>query len=168
MGDRNSIYELQHYVVGVNPTGLVLNNDGTLNLKRSFVHLDYFALLQGISVRNNVQRGITNRPIDMIATRLSRELVLPLIDDKEIDEDVIWVTAGPDRQALLLSRREANGQLSLRYLPVSSLTQDENGRLRFQQINWQTGLPLHILEDPKLNIPAGDRATWLSQWHTDR
>ena len=168
MGDRNTIYELQHYVAGANPAGLVLNNDGTLNLERSFVHLDYFALLQGISVRNNVQRGITNRPIDLIATRLSRELVLPLIDDKEIGEDVIWVTAGAERQALLLSRQDANGQLSFRYLPVSNLTQDENGRLRFQQVNWQAGLPLHILEDPNLNIPSGDRTAWLSQWHTDR
>jgi hypothetical protein len=168
MGDRNTIYQLQNYVVGVAPGGLVLNNDGTLNMERSFVHLDYFALLQNISVRNNVQRGLSNRPIDMIATRLSRELVLPLIDDKEIDEDVIWITAGPNRQALLLSRRDANGQLSLRYLPVSNLAQDENGRLRFQSISWQAGLPLHIFEDPALNIPTADRTAWLSQWHTDR
>src|SRR6185503_9571710 len=144
MGDRNSIYELQHYVVGVNPTGLVLNNDGTLNLKRSFVHLDYFALLQGVAVRNNVQRGITNRPIDIIATRLSRELVLPLIDDKEIDEDVVWVSNSATRQALILSRRDANGQLSFRYLPISNLAQDAEGRLHFDSIAWQTDLPLRI------------------------
>ncbi|MCA1577187.1 MAG: alkaline phosphatase family protein [Acidobacteria bacterium] len=173
MGDRNTIYELQNYVVGVAPGGLVLNGDGTLNLERSFVRIDYFALLHGISVRNNVQRGITNRPVDMIAARLSRDLVLPLfddkqLDDKEIDQDVIWVTAGANRQALLLSRRNAGGQLSLRYVPVSNLTQGENGRLRFQVISWQAGLPLRIFEDPNLNIPAADRTRWLSQWHTDR
>jgi hypothetical protein len=168
MGDRNTIYELQNYVAGIAPGGLVLNNNGTLNMERSFVRIDYFALLQGISVRNNVQRGITNRPVDMIATRLSRELVLPLIDDKEIDEDVVWITAGANRQALLLSRRDANGQLSLRYLPISNLTQDENGKLRFQSISWQAGLPLQIFEDPNLNILAADRNAWLSQWHTDR
>jgi hypothetical protein len=172
MGDRNTIYELQNYVAGIAPGGLVLKGDGTLNMERSFVRIDYFDLLHGISVRNNVQRGITNRPVDMIATRLSRELVLPLIDkqldDKDIDEDVVWVTAGANRQALLLSRRNPDGHLSLRYLPVSNLTQDENGRLRFQPISWQAGLPLRIFEDPNLNIPTADRTAWLSQWHTDR
>ena len=168
MGDRNTINELQNYVVGVAPGGLVLNGDGSLNMERSFVHIDYFALLQNVSVRNNVQRGITNRPVDMIATRLSRELVLPLLEDKEIDEDVIWITASPNRQALLLSRRDGNGELWLRYVPISNLTQDENGQVRFQRISWQAGLPLHIFEDAALNIPTTDRTAWLSQWHTDR
>ncbi|HSK63082.1 MAG TPA: alkaline phosphatase family protein, partial [Pyrinomonadaceae bacterium] len=167
MGERNSIHQLQNYVVGVAPGGLVLNTDGSLNMERSFVRIDYFSLLHGVSVRNNVQRGITNRPIDMIALRLDRELVLPLIEDKEIEKDVIWVSAGANRQALLLSRREANGQLSLRYLPVSNLTQDANGRLRFQSISWQDGLPLRIFEDPDLKVPAADRTAWLSRWHTD-
>jgi hypothetical protein len=166
MGDRNTIYELQNYVVGVAPDGLVLNSDGSLNTERSFVHVDYFSLLQGITVRNNVQRGISNRPIDLIATRISRELVLPLIEDRDIDEDVIWVTAGADRQALLLARTGANGALSFRYLPISGLGQDANGRLQFTKIDWQAGLPLQMFEDPNLNV-AGDRAAWLSQWHTD-
>ena len=167
MGDRNSIHQLQNYVVGVAPGGLVLNNDGSLNLERSFVRIDYFNLLHGVSVRNNVQPGIANRPVDMTAIRLDRELVLPLIDEKEIEKDVIWVSAGANRQALLLSRRDANGQLSFRYLPVSSLTQDANGRLQFQSLEWQNGLPLRIFEDPNLNIPTGDRGAWLSRWHTD-
>ncbi|HET9477838.1 MAG TPA: hypothetical protein VFO72_00740, partial [Pyrinomonadaceae bacterium] len=148
--------------------GLVLNSDGSLNMDRSFVRIDYFALLHGISVRNNVQRGITNRPVDMIATRLPRELVLPLIEDKDIDEDVIWVAAAANRQALLLSRRDAAGQLSLRYLPISNLKQDANGRLQFQSISWQADLPLRIYEDPNLNIPIADRTAWLTQWHTDQ
>jgi len=167
MGDRNSIYELQNYIAGVAPGGFVLNGDGSLNMERSFVRIDYFALLQDIAVRNNVQRGIGNRPIDMIASRLPRELVLPHIEDKDIDPDVIWVTAGPNRQALLLSHRDAAGNLSLRYLPISNLTEDANGRLSFQSISWQAGLPLRIFEDPNLNIPGADRTAWLSQWHTD-
>lgn len=168
MGDRNSIYQLQNYIAGIAPAGLVLNSDGSLNMDRSFVRIDYFALLQGVTVRNNVQRGISNRPIDMIATRLRREVVLPHIEDKEIDPDVVWVTAGRDRQALLLSRRDGKGNLSFRYLPISNLTEDANGRLSFQSISWQPGLPLRIFEDPNLNIPATDRAAWLSAWHTDR
>jgi len=167
MGDRNTIHELQNYVVGLAPNGFVLNSDGSLNVEQSFVHVDYFSLLHGVAVRNNVQRGIANRPIDIIATRLSRELVLPLISDRDLDEDVIWVTAGANRQALLLSRHGANGELSLRYLPLSGLTQDASGRLQFKEIGWQAGLPLQIFEDPNLNVPTVDRTAWLSQWHTD-
>ena len=168
MGDRNSIYQLQNYIAGVAPGGLVVNGDGTLNMERSFVRIDYFALLQSVTVRNNVQRGISNRPIDMIATRLPRELVLPLIEDKNIEPDVIWVSGGPNRQALLLSRRDADGNLSFRYLPISNLREDANGRVSFQSISWQADLPLRIFEDPNLNIPTTDRTAWLSQWHTDR
>jgi hypothetical protein len=167
MGDRNTIYELQNYVVGVSPNGLVANPGGSLNLEQSFVHINYFSLLQGVSVRNNVQRGISNRPVDLIATRLTRDLVQPLINERDVDPDVIWVTAGSDRQALILSRRDANGQLSLRYLPISNLTEDASGRFQFKAISWQAGLPLQIFEDPNLNIPNADRTAWLSQWHTD-
>jgi hypothetical protein len=167
MGDRNTIHELQNYVAGIAPNGLALNGDGSLNMDRSFVRIDYFALLRGVSVRNNVQPGIANRPIDMLATSLARELVLPSIDDKDINEDVIWVSNDANRQALILSRHDADGQLSFRYLPISNLTQDADGRLHFQAIGWQDGLPLRIYEDPNLNLPTADRGGWLSQWHTD-
>jgi Type I phosphodiesterase / nucleotide pyrophosphatase len=168
MGQRNTIYQLQNYVVGVGPDGFVVNSDGSLNVEKSFVRIDYFSMLQGLSVRNNVQRGIANRPVDIIATRLPRDLVLPLIDDRDIDEDVVWVTAGANRQALLLSRRNAHGELSLRYLPIRNLTQDATGRLQFKTISWQAGLPLKIFEDPNLIVPgAAERTAWLSEWHTD-
>src|SRR5205085_11695047 len=98
---------------------------------------------------------------------ISRELVLPLVNETNIDEDVIWITAGANRQALLLSRHDANGGLSLRYVPIGNLAQDANGRLTFRQISWQAGLPLQIFEDPNLKVPSGDRAAWLSEWHTD-
>jgi hypothetical protein len=167
MGDRNTIYKLQNYVYGLAPTGLTLNSDGSLDLARSFPRIDYFALLHGIIVRNNVQRGVTNRPVDLIATRLTRDLVLPSINEGHIDEDVIWITAGANRQALLLSRRNPDGQLMLRYLPVSNLRQDPDGKLQFQTIDWQAGLPLQMFEDPNLVVPGNNRAAWLSQWHTD-
>lgn len=167
MGERNSVHHLQNYVAGIGPDGLVLKGDGSLDLEKSLVRIDYFSLLHGVAVRNNVQRGITNRPVDLIATRLSRELVLPLIEDRDIDEDVIWVTAGANRQALLLSRRNEQGELSLKYLPISNLRQDVSGRLQFKHISWQAGLPLQIFEDPKLAVPIADRTAWLSAWHTD-
>lgn len=167
MGDRNTIYQLQNYTYALAANGLMLGGDGALDLERSFQRLDYFALLHGVTVRNNVQRGITNRPIDLIATRLSRDLMLPSISDKDIDEDVIWISAGADRQALLLSRSNAEGQLSLRYLPISNLRQDADGKLQFKLIDWQDGLPLQMFEDPNLAVPGGNRAAWLSEWHTD-
>ena len=167
MGDRNSIYQLQNYIVGLGPNGFVLNGDGSLNVEKSFVRIDYFSTILGVSVRNNVQRGISNRPIDMIATRLTRDQVLPLLSDRDIDEDVVWVTSGANRQALLLSRRDADGGLHLKYLPISNLTQDSTGRVRFQTISWQAGLPLQIFEDANLVIPVADRAAWLGDWHTD-
>ena len=168
MGDRNTIHQLQNYVVGLAPDGFVLHDDGSLNVQKSFVRIDYFALLHGVAVRNNVQPGVTNRPVDMIATRLPRELVLPLLDERDIDEDVVWVSAGANRQALLLSRRDAQGRLSLRYLPISNLTQDANGRVQFKTISWQAGLPLQIFEDSNLQFRGNDRTAWLNEWHTDR
>lgn len=167
MGGRNTIYQLQNYIAGLSPEGFVLNNNGSLNFERSFVQIDYFSMLQQIAMRNNVQRGITNRPIDLIAARLPRELVLPLIEDRDIGEDVVWVTAGANRQALLLSRRDDRGQLSLRYVPISNLKQDADGKLQFQTISWQAGLPLQIFEDENLILPTADRTAWLSAWHTD-
>jgi hypothetical protein len=167
MGDRNTIYELQNYIAGLGPNGFVLNSDGSLNVEKSFVRIDYFSLLQRVTVRNNVQHGVTNRPMDMIATRLPRNLVFPLLNERDIDPDVIWVTAGANRQALLVSRTDANGHLSFRYLPISGLTQDSSGKLQFKQISWQTGLPLQIFEDPNLIVPNADRTGWLSEWHTD-
>ena len=167
MGDRNTIYKLQNYVYALSPNGLVLNGDGSLDLARSFQRLDYFALLHGITVRNNIQRGVTNRPVDLIATRLTRDLVLPLINERDIDEDVTWISAGADRQALLLSRQGADGQLMLRYVPVSNLRQDADGKLQFKLIDWQAGLPLEMFEDPNLGVPEKDRAAWLNEWHTD-
>lgn len=166
MGDHNSIHQLQHYLVGIAPEGLSLNADGSLDMQKSFVYVDYFSLLHDTTVRNNVQPGVSNRPIDIIATRLPATLVLPLLDDTDISEDVIWVNAGAGKEALLLARSDGRGQLSFRYQPITSLTQDVEGRLHFQPVPWQAGLPLHLLEDQQLVVP-GDPALWLSQWHTD-
>lgn len=167
MGDDNSVYQLQNYIAGIGQSGLALNTDGSLNLERSFVRINYFKLLHGVTVKNNVQRGVINRPIDLIARRLPTALVLPLISDKNLSDDVIWVDAGGGKEALLLSRLNARGELSLRYQPISNLTQDADGQLHFDLVEWQPGLPLQIIEDPNLSIPTNDRPTWLTQWHTD-
>ncbi|HXT63657.1 MAG TPA: alkaline phosphatase family protein [Pyrinomonadaceae bacterium] len=168
MGQRNTVYALQNYIVGLGPSGLVLNGDGSLDLDRTFVRLNYYDLLKRQTVRNNVQPGISNQPVDFLATRIPREAIAALLPpEAQPDDDVIWLYAGPERQALLLARGEANGQLQLRYLPIANLTQDASGTIHFDRINWQSDLPLKILEDARLETPEGDRTKWLNDWHTD-
>ena len=167
MGDRNSVYELQNYVVGAAPGGLVLQSDGAMDVEKSFVRVDYFSLLHDIVVRNNVQQGVANRPVDMIAMRLPTELITSIPDDSGLTRDAVWIYAGDDSQALILARRDASGKLSFRYQPIKALTQDENGKLHFELVDWRAGLPLHIWEDKQLNVPAQGRVEWLSSWHSD-
>jgi len=83
------------------------------------------------------------------------------------DDDVVWLYGGPDRQALLLARGEGREQLQLRYLPISRLVQDEQGAIHFDSAAWQLGLPLRLLDDPRLDVPFNDRVGWLNAWHTD-
>ncbi len=67
LGERNSIADLRGYVVGIGPAGLVVAPDGSLDMERSFRRIDYFAALASIRVRNNLQKGVSDRPIDFIA-----------------------------------------------------------------------------------------------------
>ncbi|MCA1606475.1 MAG: hypothetical protein LC775_13635, partial [Acidobacteria bacterium] len=168
MGTHNSIHQLQNYVVGIAPRGVVLQTDGSLDKENSFVSVDYFALLHSLKVRNNVQPGVVDRPVDLVATSIPAELVKPLVNENEVS-DVAWVSAGREHQALILARADSQGQLSFRYVPVRKLTQDESGRLQIEFSPWRAGLPLQMLEDPKLELPPGEqnRASWLGQWHTD-
>ena len=168
MGARNSIFDLQNYVVGPGRNGLVMNGDGSLDWNRSFTRIDYFSLLHEQTVRNNVQPGISTHPIDFIATRIPRELIAPeLSDDLRPDDDVVWLYGGADSQALILPRGEAQGGLQLRYLPIANLKQDAQGVFHFDRIAWRAGLPLHLLEDPRLKVPGDDALKWLDDWHSD-
>lgn len=167
MGEHNSVHQLQNYVVGISPTGLVLRPDGSLDAGKSFVRIDYFSLLHDVVVRNNVQVGVSNHPVDLLAIRLPAEVVKPLIPETDIAPDVVWVSAGQDSQALILAREDTQRQLSFRYLPIKRLTQDASGQLHFEAAPWQPGLPLQIFEDPKLNVKGSDREKWLSEWHSD-
>lgn len=167
MGERNTIHQLQNYVVGLAPNGIVLQADGNVDMEKSFVRVNYFNLLHDVTVRNNVQREVANQPIDMVATRISSDLVLPLLSEKQISPDVIWIFGSPEKQALILARQDERGQLSFRYQPIKNLIQDQNGRFSFEPIAWQPGLPLRIFEDPNLAVPAAERESWLSQWHSE-
>ena len=168
MGDHNTVYDLQNYIVGFAPGGPVIAGDGSLDMQRSFLRVDYFSLLHRVSVRNNVQQGISTRPVDFIAVRLPLEKITPALKvDERSHDDAIWLYGGPQQQALILSREDEAGRLSLRYLPVSGLTQEADGRIGFERAAWGDGLPLKIWEDEQLQVPEALRAAWLSGWHTD-
>jgi hypothetical protein len=67
LGERNSIEDLRHYVTGLGPEGLVVAADGSLDMDRSFRHVDYVPALEALHVRNNLQQGVSDRPVDFIA-----------------------------------------------------------------------------------------------------
>ncbi len=168
MGEANSVFDLQNYVVGLAPAGLTMRGDGSLDIKESFRRVDYFSLLEGIRVHNNVQGGVGSKPVDFIATRIPREAltaVLPAEDQP--DEDAIWLYGDETHQGLLLSRSGPGETLRLRYLPVSRLHQDATGVVRFELRQWGDGLPLRLWEDPDLSPGPDGRDAWLNEWHTE-
>jgi hypothetical protein len=179
LGEPNSIYDLQHYVTGIAPEGLELGPDGSLDQERSFRHVDYFTALSQISVRNNVQKEVGSRPIDFISVAVKNS---------------VWLWRGADRQALIETRRNDEGKLELRYLPVAHVSQDASGELKYDRAAWASGLPLELFEDPNLEAleapgvstsdgtagsdgggipvenraPGGGKTDWLSEWHDER
>lgn len=56
LGEANSLYDLQNYVVGPSTDG--------------FRRMDYFAAIRAISVRNNVQKDVGSEPVDFIVVRM--------------------------------------------------------------------------------------------------
>jgi hypothetical protein len=166
MGAANDVHALQNYVVGLGPSGLALDADGRLDFNKSFARVNYFELFAGIAVRNNVQPGVSNRPVDFVATRLPDGAVGPEAGEDLDADEAIWLYGGEDRQALVLARRR--GQLRLRYVPVKSLRQDAAGRVTFERASWREGLPLKLWEDSQLApIDGATREAWLGGWHTD-
>jgi hypothetical protein len=171
MGDSNSIYELQNYVVGLAPEGLAVAPDSSLDAARSFRRVNYLSLLRETQVRNNVQPGVDSHPVDFVALRVPPEAVSADQDGAGDDtraDDIIWLYRNPDEQALVLARERSGKGLQLRYVPISNLRQDADGKVRFERAAWRNDLPLKIWEDAKVQLPAGaSREAWLSGWHTD-
>ncbi|MGA2214703.1 MAG: alkaline phosphatase family protein [Bryobacteraceae bacterium] len=137
MGDANSVYDLQNYIVGPSPSD-------PLNFER----IDYPKLLSGLSVRNNVQPGVSPHPVDFIAMRLP--------------DNSVWLYADQDHQALIASRPG-----DLRYTPIRNLHQDAGGAIQYDTVAIAPGFPLHLFEDQNLAVPAAGRAEWFSAWHSD-
>ena len=168
MGDSNTLYQLQNYVVGLSPEGLALNANKELDLERSFARVDYFQLLHDQRVRNNVQSGVSNRPIDFVAVRVPLASVtdsLPL--GAKPTEDPLWLFGGQDKQALLLEAENADGMRSYRYLPIAKLQQDASGKTTFVAKDWAAGFPLKYFEDENFGVPPLSREAWFGEWHTE-
>ena len=168
MGERNTIYELQNYVVGLSAQGLMLNAKNDVDYERSFKRINYFDLIKSQKVLSNVQSELGNAPIDFIAVRLPLDYVKnSLADDLEPNVDPIWLYGGADKQALILTRKDETGNQSFRYLPISHLQQDANGKFQFTTEKWSDGFPLKMYEDENLNVSGANKTAWLSNWHTE-
>lgn len=165
LGQRNSIHQLQNYVIAIPPAGLQLAPDGMLDRDRSFRRIDYFALLSGLSVRNVVQEGVGSRPVDFSAVRVSADALLAALPDERDLAFAVWLYGGDERQLLILVR---NDPLQLKVLPVTRLREDANGRIEFTSRAWGSGLPLELFEDENFGVARAGRARWLVEWHSER
>lgn len=161
LGDNNTIAELQHYVAGPAPAGLAIDAKGGLDEARSFRFIDYFSLLAAQRVRNNPQPALSPRPIDFIAARLPDEACRQIAACRH----VYWLYGDEQNQLLIVTG--AQEQISVQ--PIERLTQNQNGEFNWTSQDWHAGLPLHLFEDPELNVPGrSGRASWLCDWHKER
>lgn len=166
MGRSNSIYQLQNYVAGLKPSGLVLAPNGEIDFEKSYYTVDYFQLLKSQRVRSNQQPKVGNEPIDFIAVRVPLDSIKDVLpDDLRPNDNPIWLYGGEDKQVLILSRNGEDGSLQLRYVPVSGLKQDRTGKISFKVEQPAAGFPLKIVEDEAFAVARSDRAAWLNEWH---
>lgn len=155
LGDNNSVYDLAHYIAGPSTGGLTLDASGKLDEQKSFRFVNYFSLLATQRVRNNPQPALSSNPIDFLILRLPGEVV----------EQRYCIYANEENE--LIVRVGENQLISVE--PARHLTQDSDGKISWDAQPWREGLPLHLFEDANLRIAAGtDRATWLSEAHTER
>jgi hypothetical protein len=124
MGDANTVDDLQNYIIGPAPDG-------------GFERINYFSLLTGLAVRNNVQPGVGSHPVDFIAARLP--------------DGSVRLYADENHQAVITSRRDPEGVVELRY----------------QASGPGPGYPLRLREDADFAVPESERDAWLSRWHTE-
>jgi hypothetical protein len=166
VGGINSVYQLQNYVAGLSNAGLVLSDDGSLDMAKSFFHIDYFNLMEQIRAKNNVQAAVSSRPVDFVAASISASAIRSALPSENLSiDDAVWLYGDGNRQALILGRRAEDGQVWLRYLPVRDLKQSRDGRIQFSPLPWQDKLPLEIWEG--LQMPEEQRQAWLESWHTE-
>jgi hypothetical protein len=142
VGDLNTQEQIRHYVAGPGPDGLQMSADGRLDEERSFRYVDYPKLFCEQRGLNRPQPELPEKPVDFTAMRIA---------DTSSGEHVYWLYGGEQSQLEILT--DSTGRIALRPL---------NG-------GWRNGLPLALVEDPDLRIPAGvQRLEWLSEWHSEQ
>ncbi|MFN2501680.1 MAG: alkaline phosphatase family protein [Pyrinomonadaceae bacterium] len=166
MGEPNSLHQLQNYIVGMSPRGLMVGADDHLDVERSFIKVNYFDLLTSQRVRNNVQADVSSRPVDFVAVRLPANNMSTTVTDAGRFDDAVWLNGGNGKEAVILSRN-IDGVTSYRYLPVSNLRQHADDSVTFEPQQWSAGFPLRYWEDKDLEISAAERTDWLRNWHTE-
>lgn len=165
MGERNSIFDLQNYVVGLAGEDFVIDKSGELDFEKSFERRNYFDLLKSQKVKNSVQKGLGTSPIDFVAADIPlEEICEKLPSNLKPDQNPIWLYGGRGRQALLLTKTSEKTK-NYFYLPIANLRQDKNGEFSFEIKDWNAAFPLKIYEDE--NFDVSDKANWLSSWQTE-
>jgi hypothetical protein len=150
LGDNNSVADIRHYAVGPSAAGLVLDANGALDMERSFRYVDYPALFLGQHAHNLPQKELSPLPIDFAAMRLPGHSY--------------WLYRSAASQLVIST--DAQGHITV--TPAQELTQDASGKVTWKPQSWTPGLPLELLEDPDLRLPAGiSRQAWLSSPHTE-
>jgi hypothetical protein len=167
MGEPNSMGQLASYASGPANEGMTFKQDGSLDKERSFSRIDYFSALTDVRVRNSVQAALGSAPIDFIAARIPKQALAHVLEKSDQpDSDAVYLYRDPDHQTLLLNQYR-NGELWLRYVPISGAVQDRDGELHFSRAEWGAEMPLKLFEDPDLQV-ACDRIAWLNAWHSER
>jgi hypothetical protein len=167
LGDPNTIFDLQNYVAGPGPTGLVLDANGDLDEAQSFRHVDYFRLLASQRVRNVPQRELSARPIDFLVAGLPSSGLPPSTEDGPPPDFAIWLYADEEHQLLELVRNKGDLE-EIRLIPVTHLSQARDGKVVYETGEWTDGLPFRLKEDPALDLPQGVEVNaWLSEWHSE-
>ena len=162
LGDNNTVDDLEHYIAGPGPNGLILDDQGRVDGARSFRFVDYFSLLSEQRARNNPQAALSSRPIDFTVTRLPDGIYDASVNSSQ---NAYWLYGDEEAQLLILV--DAAGRIAV--TPIQHSTGDVQRQFNWSAQDWRPGLPLHLFEDPQLQIPEGsDRPSWLSEWHSER
>jgi hypothetical protein len=117
LGDNNTIRDLQHYVAGPAPAGLMLDPSGHLDAESSFRYVDNFELLASQRVRNNPQLTLSPKPIDFIVAALP----------DTGSQRAYWIYGDEAHQLVILT--DAEGNLAL---------------LRFERRRRELGRPIFM------------------------
>lgn len=162
LGEKNTVGDLEHYIVGLQPAGVVVTADGKLDEGKSFRYIDNFAVIAAQRARNNPQAQLSNKPIDFIAMALPEDAYDASLPKPQ---HAYWLYGDAENQLVIL--QDEVGRLSVR--PVRNLHETTGGRVTWREEPWHDRLPLRLFEDEALALaPNQDRTGWLSSWHTEQ